>query len=238
MRSLIRRFEPQLSALRGSDVAKAGGLAAAMITNNVIALIATVVFARELSDYGALAALISYFLILSVAGQALQVATAREGVLGHLGVGPGLLATLRAWAKTLALVTAALTVVSVLLRHPIAQLVGVPHEQWAAAVGLPAGCLWLGLSILRGALQGVGDYKSVGLSLIGEQGSRLIAGAALAAAFGVLGAYLGTPISFIAMSTYCMLQLRRHAASVPGNSAASVPGNSAGAAPAASLSLF
>ena len=29
--------------------------------------------------------LISYLLILTVAGQAMQVATAREGVLGHLG---------------------------------------------------------------------------------------------------------------------------------------------------------
>ena len=60
-----------------------------MIANNVIALGSTVVFARLLSDYGSLAALISYFLILSVAGQAMQVATAREGVLGHLGVGAG-----------------------------------------------------------------------------------------------------------------------------------------------------
>ena len=64
------------------------------------------------------------------------------------------------------------------MRDPIAQAVGVKKDQWAAAVGLPAGCLWLELSILRGALQGVGDYRSVGLSLIGEQGSRLIFGAA------------------------------------------------------------
>jgi len=38
------------------------------------------------------------------------------------------------------------------------------------------------LSVLRGVLQGVGDYKGVGLSLIGEQGTRLITGAILAAA--------------------------------------------------------
>ena len=211
--NLRRRFEPQLARLRESDTVKAGGLAGAMITNNVIALVATVVFARLLSDYGSLAALISYFLILSVAGQALQVATAREGVLGHLGVGAGLIATLRAWARSLAVFTAVLTVISVLLRDPIAQLVAVPHDQWAAAVGLPAGCLWLGLSILRGALQGIGDYKPVGLSLIGEQASRLIAGAILAGVgLGVLGAYLGTPVSFIAMSVYCLVQLRRYAA--------------------------
>ena len=108
--------------------------------------------------------------------------------------------------------TAILTVVSVLLREPIAAAVGVKHDQWAAAIGIPAGCMWLGLSILRGALQGVGDYKSVGLSLVGEQGVRLVSGAALAAAgLGVTGAYLGTPISFIAMGAYCTVQLRRYA---------------------------
>src|SRR5947209_7195789 len=114
--ALRRTYEPQLRNLRGSDTAKAGGLAAAMIANNVIALGSTVVFARLLSDYGSLAALISYFLILSVAGQALQVATAREGVLGHLGVGPELLGTLRSWSRAMVVVTIALTAVSVALR--------------------------------------------------------------------------------------------------------------------------
>ena len=90
---LRQRFEPQLSSLRGSDTAKAAGLAGAMIANNVIALGSTFVFARELDDYGSLGALISYLLILAVVGQAMQVATAREGVLGHLGVGEDLLAT-------------------------------------------------------------------------------------------------------------------------------------------------
>ncbi len=197
--------------LRESDTAKAAGLALAMIANNVIALVSTVIFARELTDYSSLAALISYFLILSVAGQALQVATAREGVLGHLGVGPGLIATLKRWTRTMVFVTIALTVLSVLLRDPIAQAVGVKHDQWAAAIGVPAGCLWLEISILRGALQGVGDYKSVGLSLIAEQAVRLVVGAALAAtALGVTGAYLGTPISFIAVGIYCAIQLRRY----------------------------
>ena len=52
-----------------------------------------------------------------------------------------------------------------LLREPIAHAVGVKHDPWAAALGLPAAGLWLELSVLRGALQGVGDYKGVGLSL-------------------------------------------------------------------------
>jgi O-antigen/teichoic acid export membrane protein len=192
---------------------KAAGLAGAMIANNVIALGSTVVFARLLDDYGSLAALISYYLILSVAGQAMQVATAREGVLGHLGVGTDLLATLRRWAKTLAIVSAGLTVVSIALQDPIASAVGVGKDHWAAAIGIPAGCLWLQLSILRGALQGVGDYKSVGLSLIAEQSVRLVSGAALAAVgLGVTGAYLGTPISFIAMCAYCWRMLNRQIA--------------------------
>ncbi|HEY2159868.1 MAG TPA: hypothetical protein VGH24_01050 [Solirubrobacteraceae bacterium] len=209
---LRRRYEPQLETLRASDTAKAAGLAVAMIANNLLALVATVVFARELTDYGSLAALISYFLILSVVGQALQVATAREGVLGHLGVGPALLATLRRWAKSLLVFTIGLTVVSILLRQPIADAVGVQHNSWAAAIGIPAGCLWLGLSILRGALQGVGDYKAVGFSLVGEQAVRLITGAALAGiGLSVTGAYLGTPLSFLAVGGYCLFELRRYA---------------------------
>jgi O-antigen/teichoic acid export membrane protein len=212
-----------VAELRGSETAKAVGLAGAMIINNVIALASTVVFARLLNDYGSLAALISYFLILSVVGQALQVATAREGVLGHLGVGATLLATLKRWTRSLVVVTVVVTVISVLLRAPIAQAVGVKGDQWAAAIGLPAGCLWLGLSILRGVLQGVGDYKGVGISLIGEQGVRLVLGATLAAAgLGVTGAYLGTPLSFLAMGAYCAIRIRNQVALVSSGESVSV----------------
>ncbi|MBS1870722.1 MAG: hypothetical protein JSS99_13785 [Actinobacteria bacterium] len=205
----------RLTALRGSDIGRAGGLAAAMIANNVVALGSTVVFARLLDDYGSLAALISFYLILSVVGQALQVATARDAVLGQLGEGPALVATLRAWTRTLLLVTAGVAVVSVLLRAPIAAAVGV-DQQWAAAIGLPAGVLWLLLSLLRGGLQGTGDYRAVGVSLVGEQGARLVLGAALAAAgLGVTGAYLGTPLSLLAMAAYCGVELRRRAVAGP-----------------------
>src|SRR5262249_7958691 len=116
---------PSLASLRDSDTAKAAGLAGAMIANNIIALGSTFVFARELDDYGSLGALISYLLILTVAGQAMQVATAREGVLGHLGVGADLLATMKRWTKSLLIVTVVLTVVSIALQTPIAQAVGV-----------------------------------------------------------------------------------------------------------------
>jgi O-antigen/teichoic acid export membrane protein len=207
--ALRQRYEPQLATLRGSETAKAAGLAGAMVVNNVIALGSTIVFARLLTDYGSLAALVSYFLILAVAGYAMQVATAREAVLGHLGVGTGLSATIRNWTKVLLAFTAVMTVISILLRHPIAQAVGVKQE-WAAALGIPAGCLYLLLCIMRGVLQGIGDYKSVGLSLIGEQAARLVIGAVLAAVgLGVTGAYLGTPLSFVAMMFYCAVPLRR-----------------------------
>lgn len=199
----------RVDTLRASDVGRAGGLAAAMIANNVVALGSTVVFARLLDDYGSLAALISFYLILSVAGQALQVATARDAVLGQLGEGPALVATLRSWTRSLLLLTLAVGVVSALLRAPIASAVGVDQE-WAAAIGLPAGVLWLLLSLLRGGLQGTGDYRAVGISLVGEQGARLVLGAALAAAgLDVTGAYLGTPLSLLAMAVYCWIELRR-----------------------------
>src|SRR5438105_2392438 len=118
--ALRARYAP---ILQRSDTAKAAGLAAAMIANNVLALGSTVVFARLLTDYGSLGALISYLLILTVAGQAMQVATAREGVLGHLGLGRGLTGTMWSWTRALLLLAAGLTVASVLLRYPIASAV-------------------------------------------------------------------------------------------------------------------
>ena len=207
---MLKRLAPALDGLRSSDTGKAVGLAGAMIANNVIALVASIVFARLLNDYGALAALVSYFLILSVVGLALQVATARDGVLGRLGEGADLVATLERWGRSLAAFTLVATIVSILLRQPIADLVGVPHQAWAASAGIPAGCAYLAVSIMRGALQGIGAYRPVGISLVGEQTVRLIAGSVLAViGLGVAGAYLGGLIAFVAMAGYCMLELRR-----------------------------
>jgi len=202
------RIRSLLESLRGSDTGKAAGLAGAMIVNNVIGLIASIVFARIVSDYGALAALVSYLTILTVVGQALQVATAREGVLGRLGEGEQLLATLERWARTLGLFTVAATLISILLRHQIADLVGVKSDPWAAATGIPAACTYLAICTLRGALQGIGDYQRVAVSLIGEQTVRLVAGSVLAeVGLGVGGAYLGSLIAYIAMSAFCAARL-------------------------------
>jgi len=212
-----------LGALRNSDLAKAGGLAVATIVGNVVALAATVVFARLLDDYGSLAALLAYVLILSVIGQALQVATAREAVLGTLGTGPALAATVRSWTRTLIVATVAIGLVSALLHAPIAAAVGVDQE-WAAACGAPAGVLWLLLAILRGALQGVGDYRAVGISLVAEQSARLLFGAALAGAgLDVTGAFLGTPLAMAAVALWCWLVLRRRLLPAGGPPPAEVP---------------
>jgi O-antigen/teichoic acid export membrane protein len=52
------------------------------------------------------------------------------------------------------------------------------------------------LSIQRGALAGLGEYRSVGLSIIGEAAGRLVLAAALVAAgLGTTGAYLGMPLA-------------------------------------------
>jgi O-antigen/teichoic acid export membrane protein len=212
--SLRRRFEPHVERLRGSEMANAVGLAGAMVINNVIALGSVIVFSRELSDYGSLAALVSYFLILAVVGYAMQLATAREAVLGHLGVGPAMAATIRNWIKVTLLFTAVMTVLSVLARHPIAEAVGVKQE-WAAALGIPAGCLYLLLCMMRGFLQGLGDYRAVGISLVGEQLARLAIGGVLAIGLGVTGAYIGTPLSFAAMMFYCAVCLRRRLGLAP-----------------------
>ena len=208
--SLKQRYESQLSRLGGSETVKAVGLAGAMVVNNVIALGSVIVFSRLLTDYGSLAALVSYFLILAVVGYAMQLATAREAVLGHLGTGRAMATTIRSWTRSVLLFTVVMTVISVLLRHPIAQAVGVQQE-WGAALGIPAGCLYLLLCIMRGFLQGLGDYRAVGVNLVAEQAARLAIGGVLAAVgLGVTGAYIGTPLSFAVMIVYCAVLLRRH----------------------------
>jgi O-antigen/teichoic acid export membrane protein len=218
-----RGLTARVQALRSSDVGKASGLAIAMIVNNVVALLATVLFARVLDDYGSLAALLSFVLILSVVGQAMQVATAREAVLGTLGTGPVLAATLRSWTRTLLIATVVAAVIGVVLREPIADAVGV-DETWAAAAGLPAGVLWLLLATLRGGLQGVGDYRTVGVSLIGEQCVRLVSGVALAAVgLDVTGAFLGTPISLGLLAVWCGLELRKRIRAGGAEAAAGTP---------------
>src|SRR6185369_10973277 len=143
-----------------SDTGKAAGLAGATLANNALQLVFTILYTRLLgaSGYGSLAALVSAFLILLVGGQAVQAAAAREMTLGRMGVEAHANATLRMWSRRLCELLVAATAVSIALRVPIAHVVGVPEHPWAAAAIVPAGVLWMLLSLQRGALQGLHAY--------------------------------------------------------------------------------
>ncbi len=83
-------------------------------------------------------------------------------------------------------------------------------EAWAAATTLPTGCLWLLLSVERGALQGQHAYRPVAWSLLLEASGRLAIGLVLVAAgLGVSGAYLGTPLSMLLVAVALAWVARR-----------------------------
>jgi O-antigen/teichoic acid export membrane protein len=196
-----------------TDTTTAAALAGAQLVANGIAVVFTVVFARLLGrdDYGALAALTSTFLILSVSGYALQVAAARATAIGRLGSAAELRATLQRWTRQIVAVTALLALVGVALRAPLADLIGV-EAAWAAAATLPTAGLWLLLSIQRGTLAGLGAYRPVGASIAAEAAGRLAIGLVLTVAgLGVTGAYLGMPLAMVATSVALAAVLARRA---------------------------
>jgi O-antigen/teichoic acid export membrane protein len=197
-----------------SETATAAGLAGAQLVANGIAVVFTVVVARMLGreDYGALAALISTFLIVSVPGYALQVAAARATATGRIGLAHELRGTVDRWTSRVLLATAALAVAGVALREPLARLIGV-DEAWAAAAVLPTGGLWLLLSIQRGTLAGLGAYRPVALSIVAEASGKLVLSVALAGIGpGATGAYLGTPLALAATALALGVVLARRAA--------------------------
>jgi len=157
---------------------------------NVLALITTIALARALgtADYGELARMISVFTILIVPATALQAAAARDMTLGRLGPASHAVATLQAWLLRILVITAGVLVICILLRDQLATLLQV-SQPWAAAMVIPSGFLWTALALQRGVLLGVGGYRPVAMSLIGEQGFRLI--------FGLIAALLGAQVGVI-----------------------------------------
>jgi glycosyltransferase involved in cell wall biosynthesis/O-antigen/teichoic acid export membrane protein len=190
--------------LRASGTGKAGALAGASLANNAIQLIFTIAVTRLLGrdGYGALAALISAFLILLVGGQSLQAAAAREVALGRLGGPEVLAATVRDWTRTLARAFLVLAVAGLLLREPLAALTGTPEHPWAAAALPVTGVMWLLVSLQRGVLQGLHAFRPVGLSIVGEAGARLVLGLVLAASAGVTGAFFATVLTFAVVAVW------------------------------------
>jgi len=199
-------------ALRRSESGKAAGLAAATLVNNGVQLVFTVIFTRLLgaTGYGTLAALVSAFLILLVAGQSVQVAAAREAALDRLGHPEMVRATLRAWTHRLLWALLAVSAASALFRTQIAAAIGVDEAPWGAAVILPTGVLWMLISLQRGALQGLRAYAPVGASIVLEGVGRLLCALLLfAVGLGVTGAMLGTPLAFAVVAIGLEVVLHR-----------------------------
>src|SRR3954447_21244387 len=220
-----RKGLSRLRALTGSDTGRAAELGIAAMIANVVSLVFTLVFTRVLgqSGYGSLGALVSTFLLLTVAGYALQTTVARE-VSGAIAAGdpdPG--RGVRRWLQRLVLLAVAMAVVGVLLREPLAKAIGVEEVPWGAAATLPAGALWLVLSVERGALLGFQRYRLVGVSLVAEQTARLVFGVILAVA-GLDGAaaFVATPRALAATAAALWVPLHRQ---VAGASDSELPGH-------------
>jgi len=200
-----------LSDLAQTDFGRAGGLAAAVIVSNVIALVFTVVFARLLGagGYGSLAALLSAFIILMVPGSALQIAVARE----ISAAGPGGGAGVRHWISRIALGAVLVAVAAVALRDVLGAILNV-DQVWAAAAVPVCAFLWMIVSVERGALQGYRRYRVVAGSIIGEAFARLVFGVLLVlAGLDVTGAFLATPLALVAIA---LLLARPLAQELPG----------------------
>jgi glycosyltransferase involved in cell wall biosynthesis/O-antigen/teichoic acid export membrane protein len=200
-----------LRSLARSDSGRAAGLAAAAMGTNVIALLFTIVFARVLgeNDYGALIALLAAFLVIAIPGQALQVTVAREVSREVAGHDPSLSGNVRSWARTLLALALVSAPICALLREQLAGLIGVDLE-WAAAAIVPMGLLWLLLSIQRGVLQGIGSYRLVAASLLGEAAGRLTyALVFVGAGLGASGAFVGLSASIATMAALLTVPLHR-----------------------------
>ena len=209
---------PLRAAFRESDTGQAAGLAGASLLNNAIQLVFTIAVTRLLgkADYSALAALISAFLVLLVGGQSVQAAAAREVALGRLGDHHTLRRTVAKWTRTLLVAAALAALLGLVLRGPLAALMGVPEHPYAAAAVLPTGVLWMLLSLQRGVLQGLHAFGAIGASIIGEAVGRLVIGVGLAlAAGGVTGVFLASPLAFLLTSSWLALSLARRLGAAP-----------------------
>lgn len=176
-----------------ADTMRAAGLGLAAALDALLALVFTIAMARLLGPdgYGSLAALVSAFLILAVAGTGLQTTVAREiGWQRASGRSPTR-PSVRRWFGALSLVVVGILLISAAFRGLLAAVIGVDQE-WAACVTMSTAGLWLLISFQRGVLLGAGRYRIVGFSLIGETAGWLVlGGAAGLAGLGVTGAILG-----------------------------------------------
>lgn len=198
-----------ITALKRSDTGRAAGMGAAVIAQNVLALVFTIVFARILgaTGYGSLAVLISAFIILMVPGSALQIAVARrlsgERASGAADAGVGV----RRWLALLAVATVAVALFAIPLRSVIGAIINV-NELWGAAAVPVTAMLWVILCVERGALQGFERYRIVALSIVGDAGLRIVFALLLVGVgLDVSGAFVGTALAFVAVALLLLLPL-------------------------------
>jgi glycosyltransferase involved in cell wall biosynthesis/O-antigen/teichoic acid export membrane protein len=167
-------------------------LANGVVAANVLALVGVTLIARLVgaADFGALAALVSLFLMVSVPGAALQVGVARQVFVDTMMRAATPADWLGRLTRGLVLAGVAATGASLILRDTIAGIVGV-HSSWAPVLVAPAAFLWLVVSVQRGALQGLGRGGAVALSLGAEAVARVLLGLLLVGlGLGVTGALL------------------------------------------------
>jgi O-antigen/teichoic acid export membrane protein len=222
----------------------AAGLALAAVIDGLLALAYTIALARLLGPggYGSLAALVSLFLVGSIAGSALQVSIARR-VSADLGRGGiDLAASVRSWAMSLGAIALGALALSVLLREPLADVAGV-DEEWAAAFVAPAIALDLLVATARGVLLGLHRYLPVGLSIAAVPASWLCFGGGLAAmGLDVDGAVAGMALAEL-LTALGLLAAIRQALASRGRSAGGSPTAlraiaRGGLVPIAALGLF
>ncbi|MGX6449533.1 lipopolysaccharide biosynthesis protein, partial [Patulibacter sp. S7RM1-6] len=202
----------RLKALRETDTGRTAELAAASMLNNAIQLLFTVLLTRLLgkAGYASLAALVAAFLILQVSGQAMQAAAARAIVRwterGHQRA----YREVWGWTTHVLALTVLAVVLGVVLRAPLAGLIGVDAHPWAAAVLPVSGTLWLLVCLQRGALQGLRDFDAVAGSIVLEAVLRLGAAIVLVlVGMEVTGAFAAAPIAFALLAVGMDRRLRR-----------------------------
>jgi glycosyltransferase involved in cell wall biosynthesis len=174
----------QREVARGDDPAAAGAgshrpdaalLAGAVVVQNALWLVLMLLLAQLLGadTSGSLMALAWGLLLLSLPGAYLQFTVGNEM---RTTLASGLEAcfqALRRWSLRLLVLAASVAALLSVLHIPLARDVGLTPVAWFAAVALPVGCLWLLLSLQRGALEAARHRRLLVRSLVWEAAGRL-----------------------------------------------------------------
>jgi glycosyltransferase involved in cell wall biosynthesis len=164
--------EPATAGARRPDAAL---LAGAVVVQNVLWLVLTLILAQLLGadTSGGLMVLAWGLLLLSLPGAYLQF-TVGEEMRTTLASGvEACFQALRRWSRRLLILAASVAAALSLLHFPLARDIGVTRVAWFAAVALPVGCLWLLLSLQRGALEAARHRGLLVRSLVWEAVGRL-----------------------------------------------------------------